>query len=117
KSEVRSPNVENSAIRNPQFVSYVRLAPGVAIEPRAVIEGPYVELREVVVAPLYPRGVRFLQNVCVPTLLRAVETHGAVAEVIGAYLQSPEGKRCPPESVRQVLARLYHENVLTGVEP
>ena len=124
KSKVQSPRLQNSpirnpqsAIRNPQPVSHVRLAPGVTIESRAVIEGPYVELREAMVAPLYPRGVRFLQNVCVPILLRAVEAHGAVAEVIGAYLQSPEGKRCPPESVRQVLARLYHENVLTAVEP
>ncbi len=105
------------AIRNPQLVSYVRLAPGVMIEQRPVIEGPYVELREAVIAPPYPRGVRFLQDVCVPTLLRAVETHGAVADVIATYLQSPEGKRCPPESIRQVLARLYQEGVLIATAP
>ena len=121
-SNVQSPSLQNSgnppsSSRNPQSVSHVCLAPGVRIEPRAVIEGPYVELREVVVAPLYPRGVRFLQNVCVPTLLRAVETHGAVADVIAAYLRSPEGKRCPPESIRQVLARLYQEAILTATAP
>jgi len=111
QSTVRKPWSPQSAIG-----FHVRLTPGVTIAQRAVIEGPYVELREAVVAPPYPRGVRFLQNVCVPTLLRAVETHGAVADVITAYLQSPEGKRCPPESVRQVLARLYQEGVLTAVE-
>src|SRR5262249_51775711 len=110
-SGVRRPDLENSG--NPQSVSYVRLAPGVTIAPRAVIEGPYIALREAVVAPPYPVGVRFLQGVCVPTLLRTVEAHGAVATVIAAYLQSPEGKGCPPESVRQVLARLYQEGVLT----
>jgi len=103
--------------RNPQLVSYVRLAPGVTIEPRAAIEGPYVELREVVIAPRYPRGVRFLQDVCVPTLLRAVEARGAVADVIAAYRQSAEGQQCPAEAVRQVLARLYQEGVLIATAP
>jgi flavin-dependent dehydrogenase len=103
-------------IRHPLSVSYLGVAPGVTIAPRPVIEGPYVELREAVVAPPYPRGVRFLQNVYVPALLRAVEAKGAVAEVIAAYLQSAEGQQCPPESVRQVLARLYQEGVLTAVE-
>jgi flavin-dependent dehydrogenase len=117
KSQVQSPRLEEPRIRNPQAISHVRLAPGVTIAPRAVIEGPYVELREAVVAPPYPRGVRFLQDVCVPTLLRAVETHGAVAAVIAAYLRSPEGKGCPPESVRQVLARLYQEGILTATAP
>jgi len=117
KSEVRSPRSENPGVRNPQAISHVRWASGVTIAPRPVIEGPYVELREAVFAPPYPRGVRFLQDVCVPTLLRAVETHGAVAEVIATYLQSREGKHCPPESVRQVLARLYQEGVLTATAP
>jgi flavin-dependent dehydrogenase len=117
KSEVRSPKLENLEIRQPQSVSRVRLAPGVTIGQRAVIEGPFVELREVVVATPYPRGVRFLQNVCVPTLLRLVGGQGAVADVIASYLQSPEGKGCPPESVRQVLARLYQEGVLTAIAP
>jgi flavin-dependent dehydrogenase len=141
ESGVRSPESKNvpnleptasnpqSAIRNPQSltsnpqsptpntqrVSHLYLAPGVRIEQRPVIEGSYVELREVMVAPSYPRGVRFLQDVCVPTLLRVVEAKEAVSNVIPAYLQSPEGRRCPPESVRQVLARLYQEGVLTLV--
>jgi hypothetical protein len=115
KSQVSSS--EQPEVHTPRSVSHVRWAPGVTIEQRAVIEGPYVELREAVIALPYPRGVRFLQDVCVPTLLRAVETHRAVADVITAYLQSPEGKHCPPESVRQVLARLYQEGVLTAIAP
>lgn len=115
KSQVSSR--EQPRVRTPQSVSHLRLAPGVTIEPRAAIEGSYVELREAVIAPRYPRGVRFLQDVCVPTLLRAVEAQGAVADVIATCLQSPEGKRCPPESVRQVLARLYQEGVLITTAP
>jgi len=103
-------------LRTPHTVSSLCCAPEVTIEFRPVIEGPYVELREAVIAPPYPRGVRFLQNVYVPTLLRAVAAKGAVAEVIATYLQSAEGQQCPPESVRQVLARLYQEGVLTAVE-
>jgi flavin-dependent dehydrogenase len=105
-----------SGVHTPHTVSSLRWAPGVTIELRPVIEGPYVELREAVIAPPYPRGVRFLQNVHVPALLRAVAAKGAVAEIIATYLQSPEGKECPPEPVRQVLARLYQEGVLTAVE-
>jgi hypothetical protein len=88
----------------------------VTIEQRPVIEGPFVELREVVIAPPYPRGVRFLQGVCVPVLLRQVETQAGLADIITAYLNTPEGKHCRPESVRQVLARLYQENILLAVE-
>lgn len=108
---------EQSGIRTSHTVSSLRWAPGVTIELRPVVEGPYVELREAVIAPPYPRGVRFLQNVYVPALLKAVETKGAVADVIATYLQSPEGKGCLPEPVRQVLARLYQEGVLTATAP
>jgi flavin-dependent dehydrogenase len=101
----------------PQRVSHLDLAPGVTIEPRPVIEGPFVELRDTVIAPPYPRGVRFLQGVCAPILLDAVKAHGVIASIMTAYLQTPEGKGCPPESVRQALARLYQEGVLTVVEP
>lgn len=99
------------------IVSKLKIAPGVILERRPVIEGPFVELREVAVAPSHPRGVRFLDGVCLPTLLRLVEQSGAVGQVIPAYLASPEGKQCPPESVRQMLARLYQEGVLTTTAP
>ncbi|NOT54328.1 MAG: hypothetical protein HOP18_06955 [Deltaproteobacteria bacterium] len=101
-------------MRRPTTVEAVHIAPGVKIEQHPVIEGPFVEVREVVVAPLYPRGVRFLHEVCVPALLRQVEIRPAVAEIMTAYLNTPEGRRCRPESVRQVLARLYQENVLVA---
>ena len=73
-------------------------------------------MREVVIAPPYPRGVRFLQEVCVPVLLRQVEMYTGVADILTAYLNTPEGTHCRPEAVRQVLARLYQENVLLAVE-
>ncbi len=106
-----------SAIRHPPLISHLQLAATVTIESRPVVEGPYIELREVVIAPPYPRGVRFLQGVCVPTLLTIVNQHTAIADVLPAYLHQSEGKRCPPESVRQVLARLYQEGMLTAIAP
>ena len=106
---------------NPQplrvIVSQLKIAPEVTIEQHPVIEGPFVEVRDVVIAPLHPRGVRFLDNVCIPTLLQAVREYGAVADIMQAYLRSPEGSQCPPESVRQILARLYREGVLTTIAP
>jgi flavin-dependent dehydrogenase len=99
----------------PTQVFALQLAPGAIVEQRPVIEGSFVELREVVVAPPYPRGVRFLQEVCVPTLLRQIGIHSDVADIMKAYLNTPEGRHCRPESVRQVLARLYQEGVLMAV--
>lgn len=98
----------------PHTVSAVRIAPGVTIESRPVIEGAFVELREVVVAPRYPRGVRFLLNVNVPRLLTVVAQHSTVAEVITTYLTLSQPEQTPPESVRQVLARLYQEGILVS---
>jgi flavin-dependent dehydrogenase len=98
-------------------VSKLGIAPGVTIEPRPVIEGPFVALREVVITSRYPRGVRFLDSVCIPVLLQAVQAHASVAKVMEAYLNTPEGRACPPEAVRQVLARLYQEGVLTTTAP
>jgi flavin-dependent dehydrogenase len=116
----RSPSsVPRSKVRGlqgqkPTRVTALRWASGVAIEQRPVIEGSFVEVREVVVAPPYLRGVRFLQGVCIPTLLRQIETHAGVADIMAAYLNTPEGRHCHPESVRQVLARLYQEKVLAA---
>ncbi|MCS6924434.1 MAG: tryptophan 7-halogenase [Candidatus Binatia bacterium] len=100
----------------PSRITHVRLAPGVTLAHRPVVEGPYIELREVALAPRYPRGVRFLQGVHVPTLLHLLKTYSAIPEVMTAYLHRPEGRHCPPESLRQVLARLYQEGVLIAGE-
>jgi hypothetical protein len=99
---------------SPQTIASVRVAPEVTTEQRPVIEGPYVELRDVVVAPLYPRGVRILQRVHLPSLLAVVRRQSAVGDIMSQYLATPEGKHCPPESVRQVLARLYQEGILVS---
>jgi flavin-dependent dehydrogenase len=114
QSAIRDPQSAILPMRRPTTVGAVRIAADVRIELRPVIEGPFVEVREVVVAPPYPRGVRFLHEVCVPVLLHQVETRPAVADIMTAYLTTPEGRRCRPESVRQVLARLYRENVLVA---
>ena len=117
-SKVQGPRskVQEPQSQKPTRVTALRWASGVTIRQCPVIEGPFVEVREVVIAPPYPRGVRFLQEVCVPVLLRQVETQAGVADIMTAYLNTPEGTHCRPESVRQVLARLYQENVLVAVQ-
>jgi hypothetical protein len=112
--ELGTPSSHAEA-RSRQQVSSVSIASGVAIELRPVIEGSFVELREAVVSPCYPRGVRLLQDVHVPALLRIVQEHAAVGDIIATYKQSPYGSRCTPESVRQVLARLVYEGVLQAI--
>jgi flavin-dependent dehydrogenase len=113
-AEIQGPRskVQVPQSQKPTRVTALRWASGVTIEQRPVIEGSFVEVREVVLAPAYSRGVRFLQEVCVPVLLRQMETYTTVAEIMTAYLNTPEGRHCRPESVRQVLARLYQEDVL-----
>ena len=118
KSKVQSPRFKVQGLSQPNTrkVLALRIAPGITTEPRPVIEGPFVELREVVVAPRYPRGVRILHEVHLPQLLATVSQHSAVASILESYLATPEGNRCPPESVRQVLARLYHEGILVSID-
>ena len=113
--ETRLPS-SPSAIPKTQRISALRMAPGVRIEQRPVIEGPFIELREVVVAPPYPRGLRFLLDVHVPQLLNIVAQHAAVVEIITTYRATPDGTRTPVESIRQVLARLYQEGILASAE-
>ena len=100
---------------NPQTLSHLQWSPTVSIEQRPTIEGVYVELREAAITPRYPHGVRYLDRVCVPTLLRIVKRNSAIGEIILAYLGHPDGKDCPAEAVRQVLARCYQEGLLVEV--
>lgn len=95
-----------------QTITHLQWATRISVRPKPTIEGTYVELRDVVMTPQYPDGIRYLGQVCIPTLLRIMAKHRAVGEIIPAYLSHPDGHRCPPEEVRQVLARLYHEGIL-----
>ena len=81
-----------------------------------MIEGSYIELRDVVVAPPYPRGVRFLEQVHLPRLLTIVRQRSAVGDIMTLYLATTEGKNCSPETVRQTLARLYQEKILASAD-
>lgn len=110
------PSARPSDPQTPVRITHLRPAPNVTLTHQPVVEGPYIELREVVLAPAYPRGVRFLQGVHVPTLLHILQTHSTIRDVMTAYLHRPEGTRCAPESLRQVLARLYREGVLVAGE-
>ena len=102
-------------LSQPQTLSHLQWSSTVSIEQRPTIEGVYIELREAAITPRYPNGVRYLDRVCVPTLLRVVKRNPAIGAIIPAYLGHPDGKDCPPEAVRQVLARCYQEGLLVKV--
>ncbi len=100
-----------------QPVSHLMVMPDLRIQEKPVIEGSYVELRPAVVTPRYPRGLRFLSGVNVPTLLRYVQTQCAVPDILEAYQRHPDGRRNSPAQVRQVLAQLYQEGLLRPISP
>ena len=100
----------------PQTISHLEWSATVSIEHKPTIEGTYIELRDVLITPQYPDGIRYLDQVCIPTLLRIVAKNQAVIEIIPAYLNHPDGQHCPPEAVRQVLARLYQEGILAEAD-
>jgi flavin-dependent dehydrogenase len=100
-----------------QPVSHLMVTPDLRIQEKPVIEGSYVELRPAVVTPRYPRGLRFLSGVNVPTLLRYVQTQCAVPDILEAYQRHPDGRQSPPAQIRQVLAQLYQEGLLRPISP
>jgi len=100
-----------------QPVSHLMVTPDLRIQEQPVIEGSYVELRPAVVTPRYPRGLRFLSGVNVPTLLRCVQTRRAVPDILEAYQRYPDGRQSPPAQVRRVLAQLYQEGLLRPISP
>ena len=100
-----------------QPVSHLAVTPDLRIREQPVIEGAYVELRPAVVTPRYPRGLRFLSGVNVPTLLRCVQTQRSVADILDAYQRHPDGRQSVPAQVRQVLAQLYQEGLLRPTSP
>ena len=65
----------------------------------------------------YPRGLRFLSGVNIPTLLRCVQTQRSVADILDAYQRHPDGQQSVPAQVRQVLAQLYQEGLLRPTSP
>ena len=100
-----------------QPVSHLALTPDLRIQEKPVIEGAYVELRPAVVTPRYPRGLRFLSGLNVPTLLRCVQTQRAVPNILEAYQRHPDGQQSAPSQIRQVLAQLYQEGLLRPTSP
>lgn len=116
-SSPSGPSVEFSPFAA-RPVSHLSVAPEAVVREQPVIEGAYVELRPVVIAPRYPRGLRFLSGVDVPRLLECVRAQGAVSDVLAAYRRTP-GRRpiSRTAEVRQVLARLCQDGVLRPTGP
>jgi flavin-dependent dehydrogenase len=110
-------NGASAALKPPSEVSHVRLAPDARIERRPVLEWPYVETREVLVTDRNARGLRFLNNICVPALLKEIKKKPAVIDIVAGYLKRREGKNSDSDMVRAALVRLYREGVLKAIEP
>ena len=120
----QSPEPNSSPAPSPAFspfdtqpVSQLALAANVQVQDKPVIEGAYVELRPVVLSPHYPRGLRFMAGINVPTLLQCVQTHVTVSDILEAYQRHPDGQGSAQAQIRQVLAQLYQSGLLKPTSP
>ena len=116
-SQAIPPAPSTAQVSTSRTLSHLKWAPGVSIQQRPTIEGTYISLRDTVIAPRYSDGIRFLERLCLPTLLRIVAQRSAIAEVIPAYLNHPDGRGCPPEAIRQGLARCFQEGIVVEAQP
>jgi flavin-dependent dehydrogenase len=106
-----------AALKPPTEVSHVRVAPNVRIERRPVLEWPYVGTREVLVNESNARGLRYLHNVCVPSLLKEIRKKPAIVDIVAGYLNRREARNADSGMVRAALVRLYREGALIAIEP
>ena len=63
----------------------LRLAPGVQIGPRPIVEGQRVVMAEHLISEWAPGGVRFLRDVELPRLVQVARSAGTVPELFDAY--------------------------------
>jgi len=63
----------------------VTAGPAVEMQPRPVIEGEFVELRPVVIAPLARRGLRYCGDICVPDLIGLLSDQPTVDLLFSRY--------------------------------
>jgi len=110
-------NGASAALKPPTEVSHVRVAPNVRIERRPVLEWPYVGAREVLVNESNARGLRYLHNVCVPSLLKEIRKKPAIVDIVAGYLNRREARNADSGMVRAALVRLYREGALIAIEP
>ena len=115
-SQAIPPAPSTAQVSTSHTLSHLKWAPGVSVQQRPTIEGTYISLRDTVIAPRYPDGIRFLERLCLPTLLRIVAQQPAIAAIIPAYLNHPDGRGCPPEAVRQGLARCFQEGIVVEAQ-
>lgn len=83
----------------------IRVGRGIRVVNRPVLEGEFIEVKEVVVVPGNERGVRYLGTICVPELLDLLGDSPTVMEVVQRFLPrtDPSSK---PGYVYGVLHRL-----------
>jgi len=79
-----------AAIRNTEKLE-LRSAPGVVREEQPVVEGHTVVLREHLVVPAFPHGIRYLRNVDLITLAELAPLHHDVPALFAAYCAQAGG--------------------------
>jgi hypothetical protein len=78
---------------------------------RPVLEGELIEIREVVVAPHEERGVRYCENVCIPSLFRLLRDAPTFEELINRYRKIDF--EISPMRLQRVTAHLLARGLLT----
>jgi flavin-dependent dehydrogenase len=92
-----------------------RLIPvtGAQIVQRPVVEGEFIEMRPVVVAPDAQRGLRYCGRLCVPDLLELLDSRPTVDELLARYQNSHA--EISSVSLRSGLAQLLELGIITSV--
>lgn len=89
----------------------IRLGRGTCVVERPVLEGEFIEIREVVTFPGNERGVRYCGTVCVPELLDLLGDSPTVLDVVRRYL-ARTARSMNPRYVFEVLRRLLSSGTI-----
>ncbi len=117
KAAAINGNGVGASLKPPTEVSHVRVSTDARIERRPVLEWPYVATREVLVNESNVRGLRYLHNVCVPSLLKEIKKKPAIVDIVAGYLSRREARNADSGMVRAALVRLYREGAVMAIEP
>jgi flavin-dependent dehydrogenase len=79
----------------------LQAVPGVVREARPVVEGHLVVMRDHLVAPAYPHGIRYLRNVDLVTLSSLAPLHSDIPSLYQAYC-----RECGPAPLSDMLGAL-----------
>ncbi|MBI3988214.1 MAG: FAD-dependent monooxygenase [candidate division NC10 bacterium] len=89
----------------------IRLGRGTCIVKRPVLEGEFIEIKEVVTSPGNERGVRYYGTICVPDLLALLEDSPRAVDVVQRYL-AKTARSMTPQYLFEALCRLLSSGII-----